>query len=82
MNEYKFMVMDECGFAFVNYQQKSARYLQAEIPVRIAHRIRDFQNLPFIVACNPYLIEVVRGFICRSFRLMPQIAKSLPQFIS
>lgn len=56
MNEYKFM--------------KSARYLQAEIPVRIAHRIRDFQNLPFIVACNPYLIEVQNLYLNSFHKLM------------
>ena len=29
------------------------------MPVRIAHRIAGFRNLPFIVGCNPTILEVV-----------------------
>ncbi|KAI8812532.1 hypothetical protein BJ742DRAFT_792737 [Cladochytrium replicatum] len=34
---------------------KSANYARSELPVRLAHRIRDFQNLPFIVGTNPHI---------------------------
>ncbi|CAG8641357.1 12578_t:CDS:1, partial [Cetraspora pellucida] len=37
---------------------KSGNYVRSELPVRIAHRIRDFQNLPFIVGTNPHLARV------------------------
>lgn len=40
--------------------QKSARYLQQELPVRIAHRIKGFRSLPFIIGCNPTILHVVR----------------------
>ncbi|NXF27852.1 BCKD dehydrogenase, partial [Rhodinocichla rosea] len=36
---------------------KSARYLQQELPVRIAHRIQGFRNLPFIIGCNPTILH-------------------------
>ncbi|KAI9298707.1 alpha-ketoacid dehydrogenase kinase [Neoconidiobolus thromboides FSU 785] len=35
----------------------SANYVRTELPVRIAHRIKDFQNLPFKVGINPYIQE-------------------------
>ncbi|KAG2183041.1 hypothetical protein INT44_006022 [Umbelopsis vinacea] len=34
---------------------KSANYVRNELPVRLAHRIRDFQQLPFIVGSNPHI---------------------------
>jgi [3-methyl-2-oxobutanoate dehydrogenase (acetyl-transferring)] kinase len=37
----------------------SARYLHKDLPIRFAHRIDDFRNLPFVVACNPLLLELV-----------------------
>nr|KAF6439836.1 branched chain keto acid dehydrogenase kinase [Rousettus aegyptiacus] len=39
---------------------KSARYLQQELPVRIAHRIKDFRSLPFIIGCNPTILHVIK----------------------
>jgi hypothetical protein len=39
--------------------QTLARFLREELPVRFAHRIREFQSLPFIVGCNPYIKSVV-----------------------
>ncbi|KAA0186990.1 hypothetical protein HAZT_HAZT003033 [Hyalella azteca] len=52
---------------------KSAQYLQRELPIRIAHRIKDFRNLPFIVGSNPVILGVhelyIRAFnILNSFR--------------
>lgn len=34
---------------------RSANYVRTQVAVRLAHRIRDFQNLPFIVGMNPHL---------------------------
>lgn len=34
---------------------KSANYVRKEITIRLAHRIRDFQKLPFIVGTNPHI---------------------------
>uniref|UniRef100_A0A674GEK6 Protein-serine/threonine kinase n=1 Tax=Taeniopygia guttata TaxID=59729 RepID=A0A674GEK6_TAEGU len=45
----------------------SARYLQQELPVRIAHRIRGFRNLPFIIGCNPTILHVHELYI-RAFQ--------------
>lgn len=43
-----------------SFFKKSARYLQQELPVRIAHRIKGFRSLPFIIGCNPTILHVVR----------------------
>lgn len=37
---------------------KSGNYVRTELPIRIAHRIRDFQNLPFVVGTNPHIARV------------------------
>ncbi|KAI6057850.1 3-methyl-2-oxobutanoate dehydrogenase [lipoamide] kinase, mitochondrial [Aix galericulata] len=47
--------------------QKSARYLQQELPVRIAHRIKGFRSLPFIIGCNPTILHVHELYI-RAFQ--------------
>uniref|UniRef100_A0AAQ5YVF5 Protein-serine/threonine kinase n=1 Tax=Amphiprion ocellaris TaxID=80972 RepID=A0AAQ5YVF5_AMPOC len=39
----------------------SAKYLHKELPVRIAHRIKGFRSLPFIIGCNPTILQVVRA---------------------
>lgn len=44
------------GFVCV---QSSAKYLHKELPVRIAHRIKGFRSLPFIIGCNPTILQVV-----------------------
>ncbi|XP_073648193.1 branched-chain alpha-ketoacid dehydrogenase kinase isoform X4 [Tursiops truncatus] len=41
-------------------EKKSARYLQQELPVRIAHRIKGFRSLPFIIGCNPTILHVIK----------------------
>ena len=33
----------------------SARYLQRELPIRLAHRIRDFRHMPYIFVANPHV---------------------------
>uniref|UniRef100_A0A8C6R8P5 Protein-serine/threonine kinase n=1 Tax=Nannospalax galili TaxID=1026970 RepID=A0A8C6R8P5_NANGA len=54
---------------------KSGRYLQQELPVRIAHRIKGFRSLPFIIGCNPTILHVHELYI-RAFQKLtdfPQI---------
>uniref|UniRef100_A0A671G1T9 Protein-serine/threonine kinase n=1 Tax=Rhinolophus ferrumequinum TaxID=59479 RepID=A0A671G1T9_RHIFE len=46
---------------------KSARYLQQELPVRIAHRVKGFRSLPFIIGCNPTILHVHELYI-RAFQ--------------
>ncbi|KAG8543291.1 hypothetical protein GDO81_025015 [Engystomops pustulosus] len=46
---------------------KSARYLHKELPVRIAHRIKGFRSLPFIIGCNPTILHVHELYI-RAFQ--------------
>ncbi|KAM6288806.1 LOW QUALITY PROTEIN: branched-chain alpha-ketoacid dehydrogenase kinase [Aegotheles albertisi] len=48
---------------------KSARYLQQELPVRIAHRIKGFRSLPFIIGCNPTILHVHELYI-RAFQML------------
>uniref|UniRef100_T1KZV8 Protein-serine/threonine kinase n=1 Tax=Tetranychus urticae TaxID=32264 RepID=T1KZV8_TETUR len=42
---------------------RSAQYLHKELPVRIAHRIAGFRELPFIVGCNPTILGVHEQYI-------------------
>ncbi len=51
---------------------KSANYVRTELPVRLAHRIRDFQNLPFIVGTNPH-IEKMYSMYWEAFELFRNI---------
>lgn len=54
---------------------RSAQYLHMELPVRIAHRIDGFRGLPFIVGCNPLILQVHEMYI-RAFHMLsdfPQI---------
>lgn len=48
---------------------KSAQYLWKELPVRIAHRIAEFRSLPFIIGCNPTILEVHELYI-RAFNIL------------
>ncbi|XP_017370997.1 3-methyl-2-oxobutanoate dehydrogenase [lipoamide] kinase, mitochondrial isoform X1 [Cebus imitator] len=52
---------------------KSARYLQQELPVRIAHRIKGFRCLPFIIGCNPTILHVHELYI-RAFQKLTDFA--------
>lgn len=47
---------------------RSAQYLHKELPVRIAHRIEGFRNLPFIVGCNRTILQVHEMYI-RAFHM-------------
>ncbi|KAM4632179.1 branched-chain alpha-ketoacid dehydrogenase kinase [Discoglossus pictus] len=50
---------------------KSARYLHKELPVRIAHRIKGFRSLPFIMGCNPTILHVHELYI-RAFQKLSE----------
>lgn len=50
---------------------RSAQYLHKELPVRIAHRIAGFRNLPFIVGCNPVINQVHEMYI-NAFQLLTE----------
>ena len=39
--------------------QRTSQFLQTELPVRVAHRIKGFRKLPFIVVTNPNILKVV-----------------------
>ncbi|KAF8930704.1 hypothetical protein BGZ47_000439 [Haplosporangium gracile] len=53
---------------------KSANYVRTELPIRLAHRIRDFQNLPFIVGTNPH-IELVYDLYWQAFEKIAKISE-------
>jgi len=50
---------------------RSAQYLHKELPVRIAHRVLGFRQLPFIVGCNPTILSVHELYI-RAFNILSQ----------
>ncbi|KAJ3417387.1 hypothetical protein HDV05_004852 [Chytridiales sp. JEL 0842] len=52
---------------------RSANYIREELPVRLAHRIRDFQHLPFIVGTNPH-IEHVYSLYYNAFEKFRSVA--------
>jgi [3-methyl-2-oxobutanoate dehydrogenase (acetyl-transferring)] kinase len=45
----------------------SSSYLRKELPIRLAHLIKEFRNLPFIVACSPQILEIHERYI-KAFR--------------
>uniref|UniRef100_A0A8B9PEX0 Protein-serine/threonine kinase n=1 Tax=Apteryx owenii TaxID=8824 RepID=A0A8B9PEX0_APTOW len=60
---------------------KSARYLHHELPVRIAHRIKGFRSLPFIIGCNPTILHVHELYI-RAFQKLsefPPVSVAAPR---
>lgn len=54
---------------------KSGNYVRQELPVRIAHRIRDLQALPFVVMTNQHLEDVYQKYwsAFETFRRFPHI---------
>jgi len=42
---------------------KSVRFLQSELPRRIARRVMDFQGLPYVVAINPNIQHVYELYL-------------------
>ncbi|KAI7902516.1 branched-chain alpha-ketoacid dehydrogenase [Cokeromyces recurvatus] len=53
---------------------KSANYIRTELPIRIAHRIREFQKLPYILGTNPY-IESVYSLYWEAFERIRKISE-------
>ncbi|XP_037126171.1 3-methyl-2-oxobutanoate dehydrogenase [lipoamide] kinase, mitochondrial isoform X2 [Syngnathus acus] len=53
----------------VSAEKSSAKYLHKELPVRIAHRIKGFRSLPFIVGCNPTILQVHELYI-RAYHML------------
>ncbi|KAI8066296.1 branched-chain alpha-ketoacid dehydrogenase [Gilbertella persicaria] len=55
---------------------KSANWVRNELLVRLAHRIRDFQQLPFFVGTNPHIEYVYKLYwgAFESLRTFPPIA--------
>ncbi|KAI8051366.1 branched-chain alpha-ketoacid dehydrogenase, partial [Gilbertella persicaria] len=51
---------------------KSANYVRTELPIRIAHRIREFQKLPYILGTNPH-IEAVYDLYWQAFERIRQV---------
>lgn len=51
---------------------KSANYVRTELPIRIAHRIREFQKLPYILGTNPH-IEGVYDLYWQAFERIRKI---------
>lgn len=41
----------------------SANWVRKELLIRLAHRIRDFQQLPFIVGANPHIEYVYKHYL-------------------
>ncbi|KAI8997755.1 hypothetical protein BDB01DRAFT_840898 [Pilobolus umbonatus] len=54
---------------------KSANWIRVELLVRLAHRIRDFQQLPFFVGTNPHIEYVYKLYwgAFESIRQFPSI---------
>ncbi|KAE8212978.1 hypothetical protein CF327_g3452 [Tilletia walkeri] len=54
---------------------QSAEWVRKELPIRIAHRLRDLQALPFVVMSNPHLESVYRKYFnaFESLRRLPPI---------
>lgn len=48
---------------------RTAQYLQTELPVRVAHRIKGFHDLPFVIVTNPRILGVMELYI-RSFKII------------
>jgi len=59
------MHVDETDFL------RTSQFLQTELPVRVAHRIKGFRKLPFIVVTNPHILKVMELYI-RSFKIITQ----------
>uniref|UniRef100_A0A665VH56 Protein-serine/threonine kinase n=1 Tax=Echeneis naucrates TaxID=173247 RepID=A0A665VH56_ECHNA len=53
----------------VSAEKSSAKYLHKELPVRIAHRIKGFRSLPFIIGCNPTILQVHELYI-RAYQVL------------
>ncbi|CAI7651954.1 unnamed protein product [Penicillium glandicola] len=53
----------------------SANYVRTELPTRLAHRLRDIQQLPYVVVANPHLTLVYELYYkaFEKVRVVPEI---------
>ncbi|KAJ5379494.1 hypothetical protein N7509_012613 [Penicillium cosmopolitanum] len=53
----------------------SANYVRTELPTRLAHRLRDIQQLPYVIVSNPHLSPVYELYYkaFERFRVVPEI---------
>ncbi|KAJ5981381.1 hypothetical protein N7522_013802 [Penicillium canescens] len=53
----------------------SANYVRTELPTRLAHRLRDIQQLPYVVVANPHLTLVYELYYkaFETVRVVPEI---------
>lgn len=42
---------------------KTSNYLRHELPIRLAHMIKEIRHLPFIIAVNPHILEILERCI-------------------
>eukprot|EP00928_Gymnodinium_smaydae_P058846 TRINITY_DN42058_c0_g1_i1.p1 TRINITY_DN42058_c0_g1~~TRINITY_DN42058_c0_g1_i1.p1 ORF type:complete len:421 (+),score=78.34 TRINITY_DN42058_c0_g1_i1:59-1264(+) len=49
--------------ADVNHLQSTARWLQRQLPIRLARRVEDFWQLPHAVVSNPSINEVLSSYV-------------------
>ena len=49
-------------FVFLMYSQ-SANYIRSELPIRIAHRLRDMQALPYVVVTQEGVARVYEASV-------------------
>ena len=55
---------------------RSANYLRNELPIRLAHMIKELRSLPFIVAVNPSMLEIHERCI-KAFRNFENFEKEI-----
>ncbi|EDO37783.1 predicted protein [Nematostella vectensis] len=53
---------------------KSAQYLHKELPIRIARRLKDFQQLPYIILSNPSIHDTYELYL-RAFTSLTKYPK-------
>lgn len=45
-------------YLYLNGRRQSANYVRTELPIRIAHRLRDLQALPYVVVTREGVAKV------------------------
>jgi [3-methyl-2-oxobutanoate dehydrogenase (acetyl-transferring)] kinase len=71
------MTMMYMGYSNDNsHLNQSANYLRHEMPIRLAHMIKELRHLPFIVACNPSILEIHERCI-KAFRSFDDFEKDI-----
>lgn len=57
-----------------NHLIRSAQYLQRELPIRLAHQISRFRQLPFVAGVHPMILEVHKLYL-KSFYRLNEVSK-------